>query len=50
MDTDDTYPKIKNLWWEFPGGLVVWVQSLVWEPRSHIKPLYAAAKNKQTNK
>ena len=25
-----------------------WVHSLVWEPRSHIKPLHAAAQNKKT--
>ena len=37
---------------EFPGGLVLgfgtsttaaWVQSLIWELRSHIKPLNAIA-------
>ena len=42
--------------WEFPRGLVVrirhfhcWarVQSLVWELRSHIKPLYPAAKKEE---
>ena len=41
---------------EFPGGLVVriWhfhhcgpVQTLVWELRSHIKPLHAMAKKKK---
>lgn len=43
---------------EFPGGLVVrlglsafiaaaWIQSLVWELRSHIKPLHVAAKKKE---
>ena len=49
---------IKFLPGEFPGGLVVriqhftaaaQVQSLVWEWRSHIKPLGLAAKNQSNN-
>ena len=44
---------------EFPGGLVLglgasttvsWVQSLVWELRSHIRPPYTAAKKKKKKK
>lgn len=44
---------------EFPAGLVVriWmcttaagVQTLGWEPRSHIKPLHSMAKTKQNKK
>ena len=36
-------------WWLGLGAFAtaVWVQSLVWVLRSHIKPLHAAAKIKQ---
>ena len=38
---------------EFPHGLaftaVAWVQSLVWELRSHLKPLLTMAKNEKRN-
>ena len=50
------YQKVFNR--NFPGGLasglsaftpVAWVQSLIWELRSHIKPLHASQNKKILN-